>query len=270
MSKAFLVPLLLPADPTNALEAATKQYVDGKSGTVTGVPLSALTAITGANIALTDLLELVDVSTTTGPNSGAGGQNVKTTWADVVTFLNANGITIVVASETVAGKVELATAAETLTGTDNTRAVHTAGLAPLVSGGGPLFGFLFDTTTTTGTSANGLRLNNATPASATIVYVNYTCREGVDLKTRLLAGTTGDRMYIQDRANSAVYRVYELTAAPTDVTTYASIPVVHRGGAGALWANGLSIVAGFTSPPITISTSAPASPLTNDIWIDLT
>jgi len=30
MSRKFLTPLVLPADPTAALEAATKQYVDGK------------------------------------------------------------------------------------------------------------------------------------------------------------------------------------------------------------------------------------------------
>ena len=28
MSKKFLVPIVLPADPTQPLEAATKQYVD--------------------------------------------------------------------------------------------------------------------------------------------------------------------------------------------------------------------------------------------------
>jgi hypothetical protein len=28
MSRQFLTPLVLPADPVNALEAATKQYVD--------------------------------------------------------------------------------------------------------------------------------------------------------------------------------------------------------------------------------------------------
>lgn len=30
MSRKFLTPVQLPADPTAALEAATKQYVDGK------------------------------------------------------------------------------------------------------------------------------------------------------------------------------------------------------------------------------------------------
>ena len=169
MSVKSLVPFVLPADPTNALEAATKQYVDIRS-----------------------------------------------------------------------------------------------------SGAGPLFGFDFDTTTSAGPASTRLRLNNATPASATIVYVSYTSKDGGDLKTRLLAGTTGDRLYIQDRNNSANYRVYELTGAPADGTTYATINVVHRTGGGSLWANAEEIVAGFTVPPITVGTVAPSAPLTNDIWIDTT
>ena len=140
----------------------------------------------------------------------------------------------------------------------------------IASGAGAFFGFDFDTTTTSGPASTRVRLNNATPASATIVYVSYTSKDGADLKTRLLAGTAGDRLFIQDRANSANYRVYELTGAPTDGTTYATCNVVHRGGAGSLWANSTEIIAGFTTPPITVGTSAPSSPLVNDIWIDTT
>ena len=140
----------------------------------------------------------------------------------------------------------------------------------LASGAGVFYGFDFDTSTSAGAASTRLRLNNATPASATIVYASYTSKDGVDLKTRLLSGTAGDRFYIQDRANSANYRVYELTAAPTDNTTYASCPVVHRTGGGSLWADTTEIVAGFTLPPLSVGTSAPSSPLTNDIWIDTT
>lgn len=229
--------------------------------------ITDLTALTGAGAATTDLIEALDVSDTTMAGTGT---NKKMTLAELVIFLNANGITLAAASETVSGRVELADAAETLAGTDNTRAVHPAGLAPLVGGDGPLFAFLFNTTTSAGTGTNQLRLNNATPASATALYVNYSSRVGIDLKIRLLAGTAGDRIFIQDRASSANYRIYELTGTPTDNSTYATCNVVHRGGAGSLWANGAAIIAGFTTPPITIGTSAPASPLTNDLWIDTT
>lgn len=138
------------------------------------------------------------------------------------------------------------------------------------AGAGAFFGFDFDTTTTAGPASTRLRINNATPASATIVYVSYTSKDNVDLKTRLLAGTAGDRLYIQEKSNSANYRVYELTGAPVDGTTYATCNVVHRAGGGSLWANSAGLMAGFTSPPTTVGTTAPASPLVNDIWIDTT
>lgn len=47
---------------------------------------------------------------------------------DGVTWSSVSGDAVVAATESIAGKVELATAAETTTGTDSTRAVHPAGL----------------------------------------------------------------------------------------------------------------------------------------------
>ena len=140
----------------------------------------------------------------------------------------------------------------------------------VASGAGALFGFDFDTSTAAAPASTRLRLNNATPASATIVYISTTSKDGADLRTRLLAGTAGDRLYIQERANSANWRLYELTGAPTDGTTYATVNVVHRGGAGSLWANSAEIIAGFMTTAITIATSAPASPSVNDLWVDTT
>jgi len=75
-------------------------------------------------------------------DNGHGGQTPKTLSGSTTNSLDASGHThaISAASETVKGAVELATAAETTAGTDNTRAVHPAGLkveldkkAPLAS-----------------------------------------------------------------------------------------------------------------------------------------
>jgi len=275
----------LPSNATAAIPIGAEITVcQGNTGTVTFVAGSGATVNSTGSLKIArqygvvfakktsvnawslsgDVEPLVPANTMRGNNTGATDVLLDLTVAQVKTLL-----AILVASETVVGQVELATAAETLTGTDNTRAVHPAGVIPLANSG-PMFGFLFSTTTTAGSSSSSLRLNNATPASATAIYVDYTARSGVDLKTRLLAGTAGDRLYIQDRANSANWRLFELTGAPTDSTTYATLAVVHRSGAGSLWANGASVIAGYTLPPITVGTSAPASPLTNDIWIDTT
>jgi hypothetical protein len=100
--------LTLVADPTVALGAATKQYVDTRapiaSPTFTGVP-DAPTAALGTN----------------------------TTQLATTAFVLAEiASSVPAASETVAGKVELATLAEVAAGTDTTLVVTPAGLKPLL------------------------------------------------------------------------------------------------------------------------------------------
>ena len=235
------------------------------------VDTSALVNNAVTNVKLADMAPAL----IKGRAAGAGsGDPVDLTAAQVKTILALTGADLTNDSVT---NTQLATM-PTLTIKGNNTA-GTAGPQDLTvaqtrsmvaSGAGAFFGFDFDTTTTAGPAVTRVRINNATPASATIVYVSYTSKDGVDLKTRLLAGTAGDRLYIQDRANSANYRVYELTAAPTDSTTYATCNVVHRAGGGSLWANLTEIVAGFTSAPFTVGPTAPTAPLTGDLWVDTT
>lgn len=228
-------------------------------GTVTGTKLSALTAIAGGTLATTDALEVLDVSDTT---MAASGTNKKTTLADLITFLAANGVGAL-ADNSVTNAKLADMPANTIRGNNTGSTADPLDLTVaqvktmlnVLDNAGPFFNFNFDTTTSAGTSTNGIRLNNATPASATAVYVNYTPRSGVDLKTRALAQGIGDRFYIQDRTNSANYRIYELTGTPTDNTTYATVPVVHRAGGGS-FTNGLDIVAGVLGPDLATAADA--------------
>lgn len=64
--------------------------------------ISDLTALTGANIASGDTFEILDVSDTTTAPADASGANKKTTVADLVTYLGANGMARTVHNASVA------------------------------------------------------------------------------------------------------------------------------------------------------------------------
>lgn len=73
--------------------------------------------------------------------TGTGGIQRSALTGDVTASAGSNSTTVISASDTVAGKVELATAAETTTGTDATRAVTPDGLAGSAYGT-PVIGIL--------------------------------------------------------------------------------------------------------------------------------
>ena len=94
-------------------------------------------------------------------------------------------------------------------------------LAASTSSSGAFFKFDWSSTTTAPPATSGVRYNNATAASVTNIYLSYTAKDCTDIKTRLLQGTAGDRLYIQARTNSAKYahlstsRACRPTTAPT-------------------------------------------------------
>ena len=88
MTKKFLTPLLLPADPANPLEAATKQYVDAQAGGG-GTKITDLSPMYGYDLESGDIIEVVDTNDTTMAISGT---NKRTTLADLGDFLVANGV----------------------------------------------------------------------------------------------------------------------------------------------------------------------------------
>lgn len=241
---------------TNAkLADMAQSTIKGRaSGAGTGDP----TDLTAAQVKTLLAIANTDVS-------GLGSLATKSTIAsaDITDGTVANSDLTTMASLTIKGNPTGSTAAPSDMSLNQVRATG------LPTEAGPLLGFDWETSTAAPPSSQSIRLNNATPASVTVVYVHYTTKDYAQIKTRLLAGTAGDRLYIQNRTNADQYALYELTGAPTDNSTYGSIPVVYRAGAGT-FSGGTNLLAGILAPAITVGPTAPSSPLVNDIWIDTT
>lgn len=102
---------------------------------------------------------------------------------------------------------------------------------------GTLYGYLFNTSTTTPPAAGGIRFNNATQSAVTAAYISYVTEDGVDLKTYFTQRIKqGDTIYIQDRDDVSKWQLYEVNTAFTDSGTYATIPVTWKAGGSALTA----------------------------------
>ena len=69
------------------------------------------------------------------------------------------------------------------------------------------------------------RLNNATQANATFIYVSDTAESGVDMRNLLLQLGSGDRVYIQQEKDSTRYHLFQVTGDAVGVTNYVKIPV---------------------------------------------
>jgi hypothetical protein len=121
-------------------------------------------------------------------------------------------------------------------------------LAAGTTSSGAFFKFDYSSTITAPPATSGIRFNNATMASVTQIFLSYSAKDSTDIKTRLLVGTAGDRLYIQARTNSAKYHIFNLSGVPTDNTTYATIPVTYASGGTAL-ANGDEVLSGFIEAP---------------------
>jgi hypothetical protein len=107
--------------------------------------------------------------------------------------------------------------------------------------------YRFSTTTSPPPASGYLRLNNANPALATVVYCSKTTDVGGD--ATLVFGITqiDDQLLIQDFNDSSIRHLFRVTALPIDQGTYTEIAVLWIEGAGT-FANNNVISTGFMRP----------------------
>ena len=178
--------------------ADVKAYVSGGGGgTVSSVTAGAGLANSGT---ATD--PIIDVGAGTGITVNTNNIAIDRTVVDTWYASTAN------ASETVKGIVELATAAETTTGTDNTRAVHPAGLKVELDKKAPLAGPTFTGVPKAPTAAAGTN----TTQLATTAFV----------KAAVTAGTPD--------ASETVKGIVELATAAETTTGTDTTRAVHPAG----------------------------------------
>jgi hypothetical protein len=90
--------------------------------------------------------------------------------------------------------------------------------------------------------------NNSTQISATVLNVNHLDRDGIDINLFLNFLVAGDSFYVQDDNNSSNYQRWNVTATPTDLTTYSTLPVslITSSGTGTTgFSNNESIIVSF-------------------------
>lgn len=127
-----------PIDPENRYVPSTRTATESQTGlvelataaeTTTGTDATRAVHPAGLKVELDKKANLISptfTGTPAGPTAAVGDSTTQLATTAFVSAEIANDVPS--ATESVAGRVELATAAETTTGTDNTRAVHPAGL----------------------------------------------------------------------------------------------------------------------------------------------
>lgn len=91
--------------------------------------------------------------------------------------------------------------------------------------------FSFNAGTTEPPIGNQLRLNNASQASATRLWVSHTTFDGLDVRTGFNRATAGDFMYFQDYDDASKWVRYTIVSA-TDDGSYHDLVVTYSAGPG--------------------------------------
>src|SRR5262245_61688636 len=87
------------------------------------------------------------------------------------------------------------------------------------------FEFQFSTLTTAPPTGSQIRLNNASPSLATLMWVRNTTTPGEDIFQFLARLPVGSTLYLQDSTDHSLYAGYKSTGTPVDRTGYYEIAV---------------------------------------------
>jgi hypothetical protein len=93
-----------------------------------------------------------------------------------------------------------------------------------------LFDYMFAVATTEPPTGATVRLNNATPALATKMWVTKQTYDGIDITNFLTQVSTGDRLTIQDRDETTRIQRYNITGSPVIQSTYIEYPIAWVSG----------------------------------------
>jgi len=101
-----------------------------------------------------------------------------------------------------------------------------------------MFLYRFDSSTAASDPGAGrYRMNHATPASATQLYLDRLTADGLDPTTMFKLASFDDTLIIQERGNAARYQQWRITTPATDYTDWFLVPAVLVAQAGANFSN---------------------------------
>jgi hypothetical protein len=127
-----------------------------------------------------------------------------------------------------------------------------------------------DTTATSGNPGNGdILWNNATQISATQINISHINSDGVDVDIFLALIKTGDVIIVQDKNLSDNFQKFTVSATPTLLTGYITVPVTltSSGGTGTTnFANNHQLIVaivstGIVGPTGPIGATGPTGPV---------
>jgi hypothetical protein len=143
----------------------------------------------------------------------------------------------------------------TVTNSGTTSAAVLDFTIPRGDAGAGAFGirYTFSTSTSSGPGAGLLRLNNASPASATQLYVSETDRNGAAIASLLGTIANGAPIQILDESDPLAFAYYTVSSA-TDNGTDRTLAVTHVASNGTL-AGGVTLTWGLTGAAGSSATS---------------